>query len=201
MDMWSIGCVVYELFTGRILFPGGTNNEMVRLFMDVKGPFTKKMLRKCAFADRHFEMQDPNSPFISVEVDPITKNKVSTGGAGGEGERARLCVDVRVCRAGLTAREPQLPALPRGGRGSCVGGRRACTWAACARVRAVAGDVGDTMCACRTGVGECRCASWCTTRRSRRDSRSCWRAPRGTRPRSRTWPTCWTRCGAGGQGP
>lgn len=22
MDMWSIGCVVYELFTGRILFPG-----------------------------------------------------------------------------------------------------------------------------------------------------------------------------------
>lgn len=22
MDMWSIGCVVYELFTGHILFPG-----------------------------------------------------------------------------------------------------------------------------------------------------------------------------------
>lgn len=37
MDMWSIGCVVYELLTGRILFPGKTNNEMLKLMMDVKG--------------------------------------------------------------------------------------------------------------------------------------------------------------------
>ena len=28
--MWSIGCVVYELFTGRILFNGRTNNEMLK---------------------------------------------------------------------------------------------------------------------------------------------------------------------------
>lgn len=37
MDMWSIGCVIYELFTGQILFPGRTNNEMLKLMMDVKG--------------------------------------------------------------------------------------------------------------------------------------------------------------------
>ena len=43
--MWSIGCVVYELFTGRILFPGRTNNEMLKLMMDVKGPFPKKMVK------------------------------------------------------------------------------------------------------------------------------------------------------------
>ena len=30
LDMWSIGCVVYELFTGRILFNGRTNNEMLK---------------------------------------------------------------------------------------------------------------------------------------------------------------------------
>lgn len=45
MDMWSIGCVVYELFTGRILFPGKTNNEMLKLMMDAKGPFPKKMVK------------------------------------------------------------------------------------------------------------------------------------------------------------
>ena len=45
MDMWSIGCVVYELLTGHILFPGKTNNEMLKLFMDVKGPFPKKMIK------------------------------------------------------------------------------------------------------------------------------------------------------------
>lgn len=75
MDMWSIGCVIYELFTGRILFPGHTNNEMLKLMMEVKGPFTKKMLRKGMFVDKHFE-SDQNMSFASMEDDPITKTKV-----------------------------------------------------------------------------------------------------------------------------
>ena len=44
---------MYELFTGKILFPGKTNNEMLKLIMDVKGPFPKKMLKKGAFTDRY----------------------------------------------------------------------------------------------------------------------------------------------------
>lgn len=76
LDMWSVGSVIYELFTGRILFPGHSNNQMLKLMMDVKGGFTKKMLRKCVFADKHFEMHDPSCPFISLEDDPITKTKV-----------------------------------------------------------------------------------------------------------------------------
>jgi serine/threonine-protein kinase PRP4 len=50
MDMWSVGCVLYELFTGKILFPGRTNNDMLKLMMDVKGPFPKKMLKKVSGA-------------------------------------------------------------------------------------------------------------------------------------------------------
>jgi serine/threonine-protein kinase PRP4 len=46
MDAWSIGCVLYELFTGRILFPGRTNNDMLRLMMELKGAFPRKMLRR-----------------------------------------------------------------------------------------------------------------------------------------------------------
>lgn len=79
MDMWSVGCVVYELFTGNILFPGRTNNEMVKLMMDVKGPFTKKMLRRCAFADKHFDLNEPNAPFIYMEEDTLTKKPVRAG--------------------------------------------------------------------------------------------------------------------------
>jgi serine/threonine-protein kinase PRP4 len=76
MDIWSIGCVLYELFTGKILFPGKTNNEMLKLMMDVKGPFPKKMLKKAAFADKHFE-NDPNMSFALMEEDPVTRRPVS----------------------------------------------------------------------------------------------------------------------------
>lgn len=46
MDIWSVGCCLYELYTGKVLFPGPSNNDMLRLHMELKGPFPKKMLRK-----------------------------------------------------------------------------------------------------------------------------------------------------------
>lgn len=46
LDMWSVGCCLYELYTGKVLFPGPSNNAMLRLHMELKGPFPKKMLRK-----------------------------------------------------------------------------------------------------------------------------------------------------------
>ena len=75
MDMWAIGCVVYELFTGKILFNGRTNNEMLKRMMDVKGPFPKKMLRKGAFTAKHFD-SDPSMSFRCYEDDPITRQPV-----------------------------------------------------------------------------------------------------------------------------
>ena len=75
LDMWSIGCVVYELFTGQILFPGRTNNEMLKLMMEVKGPFPKRLLKKAEFAFKHFE-SDPNMTFALLEEDQVTKRPV-----------------------------------------------------------------------------------------------------------------------------
>ena len=69
--------MVYELFTGRILFPGRTNNEMLKLIMDLKGPFPKKLLKKAQFASQHFE-DDPNMSFCQMEEDPLTKRPVSS---------------------------------------------------------------------------------------------------------------------------
>eukprot|EP00775_Hariotina_reticulata_P005775 gene5775-6014_t len=75
MDIWSVGCVLYELFTGKILFPGRSNNEMLKLMMDVKGPFPKKMLKKGIFVEKHFE-DDAQLSFAMVEDDPVTKQPV-----------------------------------------------------------------------------------------------------------------------------
>ncbi|KAM0875361.1 hypothetical protein ACQ4PT_036849 [Festuca glaucescens] len=70
LDIWSVGCCLYELSTGKVLFPGATNNDMLRLHMELKGPFPKKMLKKGAFTMQHFD-QDHN--FNAIEEDPVTK--------------------------------------------------------------------------------------------------------------------------------
>ncbi|KAG0350892.1 U4/U6 small nuclear ribonucleoprotein prp4, partial [Gamsiella multidivaricata] len=73
LDMWSIGCTLYELFTGRILFSGRSNNQMLKHMMDLKGPFSKKMLRRGQFFLNHF---DEDCNFLSVEVEKVTQKDV-----------------------------------------------------------------------------------------------------------------------------
>ena len=43
LDMWSLGCVLYEMYTGRVLFPGESNNEMLWLQMQLRGRLSNKV--------------------------------------------------------------------------------------------------------------------------------------------------------------
>lgn len=69
IDVWSVGCTLYELYTGKILFVGRSNNQMLRSIMETRGKFTTKMLKKAEFAYMHFDEQ---ANFLSVEQDKLS---------------------------------------------------------------------------------------------------------------------------------
>ncbi|KAJ5382662.1 hypothetical protein N7517_000573 [Penicillium concentricum] len=69
IDVWSIGCTLFELYTGKILFTGRDNNQMLRSIMECRGKYPPKLLRRGTLAPHHF---DEMLNFHSVEQDKIT---------------------------------------------------------------------------------------------------------------------------------
>ena len=73
IDVWSVACSLYELYTGKILFPGKTNNQMLSLMMDLKGKIPNKVLKRGQFTNKHF---DEELNFLQEDTDKITGNVI-----------------------------------------------------------------------------------------------------------------------------
>jgi serine/threonine-protein kinase PRP4 len=69
IDVWSIGCTLFELYTGKILFTGRDNNQMLRSIMECRGKYPPKLLRRGTLSPHHF---DEMLNFHSVEQDKLT---------------------------------------------------------------------------------------------------------------------------------
>lgn len=52
------------------MFPGKSNNQMLKHFMDLKGKFPNKLIKKGAFREQHF---NSSCNFLSHEVDKVTE--------------------------------------------------------------------------------------------------------------------------------
>lgn len=74
IDVWSVGCTLFELYTGKILFTGRNNNQMLRSIMECRGKYPPKLLRRGSLAHLHF---DDMLNFHSTEVDKITGRPVT----------------------------------------------------------------------------------------------------------------------------
>lgn len=74
IDVWSIGCTLFELYTGKILFTGRTNNQMLRSIMECRGKFPPKLLRRGMLTHLHF---DDLLNFRSLEEDKVTGRMVT----------------------------------------------------------------------------------------------------------------------------
>ncbi|CAM1507532.1 Fc.00g071730.m01.CDS01 [Cosmosporella sp. VM-42] len=68
VDMWSIGCTLYELYTGKILFTGDSNNQMLKAIMEIRGRLTPKLYKRGQLSGAHF---DDMGQFVSIERDKV----------------------------------------------------------------------------------------------------------------------------------
>ena len=70
IDLWSVACAVFELYTGKIMFPGKTNNDMLKLMMELRGKAPNKLVRRGLMRDQHF---DGSYNFLYTQVDKVTE--------------------------------------------------------------------------------------------------------------------------------
>jgi dual specificity tyrosine-phosphorylation-regulated kinase 2/3/4 len=48
IDMWSLGCIICELYTGYPIFPGESEAEQIACMIEVKGPPPNDLIESSA---------------------------------------------------------------------------------------------------------------------------------------------------------
>lgn len=73
IDMFSVGCCLYEIATGKYMLPSKDNNHHIQLLIEAKGPFPKKMLSLCELKSMHF---DEDGCFLKRSIDNISGKEI-----------------------------------------------------------------------------------------------------------------------------
>ena len=79
IDIWSVAVCLYELFTGHVMFPGRTNNEMLKLMMAVKGRMSNKQIKSHFRAYEMLQLEPHfhnDMRYKQLELDPVTKKVI-----------------------------------------------------------------------------------------------------------------------------
>jgi len=71
-DVFAMGGTLFEIFTGKILFPGKSNNDMLRHFMELRGKLPHKMIKSGQLWKQHF---DENLDFVHQDTDKATRKR------------------------------------------------------------------------------------------------------------------------------
>jgi homeodomain interacting protein kinase len=69
IDMWSLGCVVAELFLGWPLYPGSSEYDQIRYISQTQGLPTEHMLNNASKTTKFFYRDmDSTYPFWRLKV-------------------------------------------------------------------------------------------------------------------------------------
>ena len=74
IDMWSLGCVIAELFLGWPLYPGSSEYDQIRYISQTQGLPAEHMLNHATKTNRFFirESTESNYPFWRLKVNMCT---------------------------------------------------------------------------------------------------------------------------------
>jgi dual specificity tyrosine-phosphorylation-regulated kinase 2/3/4 len=87
IDMWSVGCILAELYTGYPLFPGENEQEQLACIMEVFGPPEKYLVEKSARKKLFFDSNGKPKPVVSSKGKrrrPSTKTLAQSLNCGDE---------------------------------------------------------------------------------------------------------------------
>ncbi|WBW71408.1 DYRK family cell polarity protein kinase Pom1 [Schizosaccharomyces osmophilus] len=65
IDMWSLGCILAEMYTGFPIFPGENEQEQLACIMEIFGPPDRSMLENCSRRKVFFDSFGKPRPFVS----------------------------------------------------------------------------------------------------------------------------------------
>jgi serine/threonine-protein kinase PRP4 len=109
LDLWSVATCIYEAFTGKVMFPGSSNNDMLRRMMAAMGPFPAKLLRAHQRSYEKLELEShftDDLQFKHVDLDKVTGRPVMRVSRIAEPPKRELAylVDVDVADVGAADR-------------------------------------------------------------------------------------------------
>ena len=71
IDMWSFGCMLAELYTGIPLFPAESEEELLGLIMELRGPMPYYMVKEGMKGPKYFK--EDGTPKEHVALMPRSK--------------------------------------------------------------------------------------------------------------------------------
>lgn len=87
VDVWALGCTLFEFYTGSVLFPGNSNEEMVAMFISASGGslLPRSLLRRSSLSARYSKVQ-PKS--LSPAAEQLFSDKMGSASCKGKDSSA-----------------------------------------------------------------------------------------------------------------